>query len=203
MRINGHVNELIRIGKPEMEAITSKIKELTDEWEANTHRQDIFSVHTETKSIIFKFQLMSNKEEPVITYPEWEEWKVLLEPLMIQALKKITTDNNGVIIKAMLTMVPAGCSIAPHVDMHWSFDTAHRVHLPIITNDLVDFNIEGKIYHLKEGTFYEINNKLKHSVTNRSDKDRVHLIFDYKSQQTKATEEEFEQFKAWKASQGK
>ena len=33
---------------------------------------------------------------------------------------------------------------------------------------------------MKEGDIWEINNSVTHSVQNKSDKDRIHLIIDYK-----------------------
>ncbi len=181
MRINGQINSLFTVIPATFSRIKDKVASLDKEWDINTFRQDTFYVHSETKSIVFKFQSMVEPVKNIDTYTEWNEWKDLLEPIMQQAAKTITGDDGGIVVKAMLAMIPAGCSIAPHMDAHWTFDRAHRVHLPIITNDMVDFTIGGDVHHLEEGAVYEINNKLQHSVKNRSDVDRVHLIFDYVS----------------------
>ncbi len=48
-----------------------------------------------------------------------------------------------------------------------------------MTNDQVLFTVGSQTINMEEGTLYEINNRRKHSVTNRGATDRVHLIVDF------------------------
>jgi hypothetical protein len=79
----------------------------------------------------------------------------------------------------MLAKLVAGGVISRHRDEHPSFAIGHRVHVPLITNDQVDFTINDEVFHLSEGVAYEVSNLDYHSVVNRSTEDRVHFIFDY------------------------
>jgi hypothetical protein len=53
------------------------------------------------------------------------------------------------------------------------------VHFPIVTNDKVLFTVGSQTVNMQEGMLYEINNRRKHSVANRGDADRIHLIIDF------------------------
>ena len=73
----------------------------------------------------------------------------------------------------------AGQRITPHVDKHPSFHIAHRIHIPITTNDHVRFTLAGRPFQLELGKAYEVNNQSTHSVMNRGKEDRITFIFDY------------------------
>jgi hypothetical protein len=181
MRLDVPLKTLFIVESSAFTAIKNKVESLDkEEWDKNTFRQESFPVHAQTKSIVLKFQSMDGPAiKHVEVYDKWHEWSEVLGPIMDQAAEAITGRNDGVIIKAMLAMVPPGCSISPHKDVHWTFDRAHRIHLPIATSDEVDFTIDGQVYHLEESLVYEINNKLEHSVKNGGGASRIHLIFDY------------------------
>ena len=85
----------------------------------------------------------------------------------------------GLILRALVAKLVAGGEIAEHVDGHGSFDMSHRIHVPLVTNDRVDFKVRGVNHKLVEGIAYEISNVDMHGVANRSDRDRIHFIFDY------------------------
>ena len=60
----------------------------------------------------------------------------------------------------------------------------HRIHVPIITGDKVDFLVGPTPERMRkvvfaEGHIVELNNQAKHAVANNEDFWRVHLIFDY------------------------
>jgi len=71
--------------------------------------------------------------------------------------------------------------ILPHKDHGLFFWWAHRVHLPIKTNEKIIFSIDGVEKNIKNGELTEINNKKIHTVKNINEKpfERIHIIFDY------------------------
>jgi aspartyl/asparaginyl beta-hydroxylase (cupin superfamily) len=79
----------------------------------------------------------------------------------------------------MVAKLLAGGTIHPHVDAHPSFSVGHRIHVPLKTNDDVQFIVEGERIIMEEGEAYELNNLLNHGVHNGGKEDRIHLIFDY------------------------
>ena len=86
---------------------------------------------------------------------------------------------DGIVIRAMVAKLVAGGKILPHIDLAPDFAATHRIHVPLVTNDMVDFEVGGEIFHLQEGVAYEISNLDAHGVHNRSAEDRIHFIFDY------------------------
>lgn len=81
------------------------------------------------------------------------------------------------VIWAQLAELPPGGVIAPHSDRH-ILAQVHRLHVPLITHDGVEFIIDGGAFHLKPDTLYDLNNVVTHAVYNRSDVMRVHLLVD-------------------------
>jgi hypothetical protein len=77
----------------------------------------------------------------------------------------------------MLVKLFAGCEIAEHTDEGGIYKYAHRVHIPIVTNEGCYFTVGGEVGRMAAGEIVEINNTMPHSVVN-GDMDRVHLIVD-------------------------
>jgi quercetin dioxygenase-like cupin family protein len=57
-------------------------------------------------------------------------------------------------------------------------NSVHRYHIPIITNENVEFDIAGEKNKMLPGECWEIHNGKLHSVSNSGSSDRVHLIID-------------------------
>lgn len=80
--------------------------------------------------------------------------------------------------RTMLISLNPGGVISSHCDEGDYAAIYRRYHLPIITNDKVEFISDGDSYYLKEGMLYELENKKEHSVYNRSVRHRLHLVMD-------------------------
>jgi hypothetical protein len=83
-----------------------------------------------------------------------------------------------------LASMPPGATIPVHHDTGEWVKHTHRIHVPIITGEGVEFLVgpnEGEMlpYDLGEGHIIELNNQAKHAVANHMTYNRVHLIFDY------------------------
>jgi len=87
--------------------------------------------------------------------------------------------NNGFLVRMLLTKMPAGSAIPEHVDSGPALMNCHRVHIPITSSDKVVFVVGGEEKNMQVGEFWEINNALSHSVENQGDEDRIHLIIDW------------------------
>lgn len=75
--------------------------------------------------------------------------------------------------------------------IYWHYDNSEsidefldtnnvRLHIPIITNDLVDFIISHQKVSWKPGRLYYGDFSYPHTVINRSNKTRIHLVMDFK-----------------------
>lgn len=71
----------------------------------------------------------------------------------------------------LVTIHPPGTKLINHQD---SPDKI-RIHIPIFTNDLSNWIVDGEEFHMETGWAYVVNTSLIHSVENKGNTDRVHL----------------------------
>ena len=72
-----------------------------------------------------------------------------------------------------------GSVIKPHSDERLSFFVGYvRLHIPVLTNDKVEFVADGEGLKMQPGECWFADFSRTHSVANRGDQDRVHLIID-------------------------
>ncbi|RZS99713.1 aspartyl/asparaginyl beta-hydroxylase domain-containing protein [Aquimarina brevivitae] len=78
-----------------------------------------------------------------------------------------------------LLNLSAGSLIKTHTDHNLSYeDKEFRIHIPITTNDLVDFTIGDHKVEMLPGECWYGDFTLPHSVENHGNTDRVHLVLD-------------------------
>lgn len=78
-----------------------------------------------------------------------------------------------------LMKLNAGAVIKEHTDHEMSFEEGEvRFHIPVQTNEQVDFYILNEKIPMKEGQCWYLNLSLKHRVSNGGTEDRVHLVID-------------------------
>ena len=78
----------------------------------------------------------------------------------------------------MLARLAKGGVIEKHVDGAGSNLLTHKIHVPLVTNEKVWFEVGSTVFHLEPGLAYELNNIRPHGVRNDGDHDRIHLIFE-------------------------
>ena len=100
-----------------------------------------------------------------------------------EILKKIPTDFERIRFMSL----KAGRIIGKHTDkidkdIGFEIGKIIRLHIPIRTNDKVEFSVWDKrdkqTHLLKEGKYYYTDVTKPHSVVNNSDIDRIHLVVD-------------------------
>ncbi|MFN8368868.1 MAG: aspartyl/asparaginyl beta-hydroxylase domain-containing protein [Candidatus Kapaibacterium sp.] len=80
-----------------------------------------------------------------------------------------------------LMKLNAGSIIKEHMDYQLSFEEGEvRLHIPIITNDNVEFYVQDERIIMNEGECWYLNLSLRHRVSNNGKTDRVHLVIDGK-----------------------
>lgn len=67
--------------------------------------------------------------------------------------------------------------ISEHIDEAGMYKYAHRIHIPLITNNDCVFTVGGECGRMSVGEIVEIDNTVAHSVVNGSE-DRVHIVID-------------------------
>ena len=80
---------------------------------------------------------------------------------------------------ARLMKLAAGAVIREHRDDDVSLDHEEaRLHIPIQTNDDVEFIVDGTPIRLEPGECWYVNVSLPHRLANRGETDRIHLVVD-------------------------
>jgi hypothetical protein len=80
---------------------------------------------------------------------------------------------------ARLLKLGAGASILEHRDYDLGLDDGEaRVHIPVATNAMVEFLLDGRRVIMNEGEAWYLELNRRHSVRNRGATDRVHLVVD-------------------------
>lgn len=78
-----------------------------------------------------------------------------------------------------LLRLAAGAIIKPHTDNELGYeDGCFRIHIPIITNPKVEFILDDQRLIMNEGECWYINANFTHSVANKGNEDRIHLVID-------------------------
>jgi len=142
-----------RIGSANVEPIKAAIADIENErWESEASQAKPYEAHRDTQSIPLVHdsdyrhteptrRLALKTFEPVIRpilgitadyYDESPKGKALREKFGI-----------GYFIRANFVRLLPGDTIAEHRDLNFSMTHAHRVHVPIITNDKVWFTVGG------------------------------------------------------------
>ncbi len=147
-------------------------------WDEDDQRQDDYEAHRQTKSIVMLFASLSWPRVTITREKGWDRIADVANPIMAEIIERFYPPG-GTIIRAVAAKLAAGGSITPHIDSLQSFAHGHRIHIPVTTNRLVRFMIDGRPYRFEIGHVYEINNQKSHSVMNAGKEDRINFIFDY------------------------
>jgi hypothetical protein len=166
------------LGNVDVESLRSAYTALTEtEWATDSRRQAQFRVHRATQSVVLMWSEHDGYPDLSVEitdcYPRFAE---ALRPAFSRAAQNLDTPVS--VVSAMIARLGPSGAIGPHMDTHRYFAGTHRFHVPLQTNPGVEFLIEGVPVELAEGRLYEINNRWPHSVENRGDEPRDHLIFD-------------------------
>ena len=166
-------------GEVDASSLREAILNLEDvAWDEDDRRQDDYDVHRQTKSIVMLFASLTWPRVVITREKGSDRIADVANPIMAKIIDRFYSPG-GTIIRAVAAKLLAGGSITPHIDSLESFAHGHRIHIPITTNNLVRFMIDGRPYRFEIGNVYEINNLKTHSVMNAGKEDRISFIFDY------------------------
>ncbi len=160
----------------DVEAIRNKIEQIPEAKWLESEREQRFDIHSHTRSLdLIHFFRDEN------TKPDYRDLYFELQDELKPVVDCIADyyQNNGFLVRMLLTKMPPGSAIPEHVDSGPALMNCHRVHIPITSSDKVVFVVGGEEKNMLVGEFWEINNALSHSVENQGDEDRIHLIIDW------------------------
>lgn len=139
--------------------------------------QSLFLLRISPHDVCNAIRHRSIEQDDVAKHSSWLKLREAVAPI----LKKIreTYGPDGVFVSVQIARLPAGAEITPHIDSAQLLRNSHRLHVPLVTNENVEFCIDGERVDLKPERLYEINNNVLHGVENLGDDARLHLIVDY------------------------
>lgn len=83
------------------------------------------------------------------------------------------------LLSVRLLKLAAGAKVHEHKDRDLCFEEGLvRFHIPVFTNPEVDFFLDGEKMVLTEGSCWYMNFNLPHSLHNKSNQHRIHLVVD-------------------------
>jgi hypothetical protein len=147
-------------------------------WNAeDARKENRFDCFRRTRHIIARF-IPANRD-PMAYYatPFWIIWEPLLRPILERVARHYDF-AEAEFPKVMLARLAAHACIDRHVDGAGSNLLTHKIHVPLLTNGRVWFEVGDSHFQLAPGYAYELNNLRPHAVRNEGDTDRLHLIFE-------------------------
>jgi hypothetical protein len=109
-------------------------------------------------------------------HTQYKDTPLLSEcPSIKEALDKLQCEKTMV----RLMKLNAGAVIKQHKDHDMYFEAGEaRFHIPVQTNDKVEFYLEEERIPMKEGECWYLNLNIDHRVNNFGITDRIHLVVD-------------------------
>lgn len=83
------------------------------------------------------------------------------------------------LLAARFLRLGAGADIREHKDYNLGYEDGEvRIHIPVRSNDEVEFVLDGRPIEMEEGEAWYLDLNLPHRVANRGSEDRIHLVVD-------------------------
>ena len=139
-------------------------------------------LHYEGEWSALPLRSVDGASDNVIISPEDNpEYKDTLYLLDSDYFNKILSNFQCPLLAVRLLKLNAGAIIKEHKDADLYFEKGEiRIHIPVVTNDEVEFYLDKERIHLLEGECWYMNFNLPHSIINKSKTDRIHLVIDAK-----------------------
>jgi len=147
----------------------------------NKHRwrtEHAHSPHREVSDIWARYNAIENigprfnDAHTSVWYPDMQRLKYL-RPIVDQLMHDVQGDQLGAVL---ITKIPAGCQVYPHVDGGWHALHYEKFIVQIAGNAEQSFCFENSELSALNGDVYWFNNQSAHWVKNPSNEDRISLI---------------------------
>lgn len=114
---------------------------------------------------------------PAAAEPYLDTEMLARAPYVREVLEEIKCEKESV----RFLRLAAGAKIKEHKDYFIGIeDGTVRLHIPVITNPLIEFYLDNERVDMIEGELWYLDFGLMHRVENNSEVDRIHLVLDCK-----------------------
>lgn len=148
-------------------------------WDHLTFRQDFpASPHRDTKAIIVRgparIGIEAQESLDAIDYPYDLP---CTRATILHALALLPVKEVG---RVFVVSLRAGGHIVAHADEGAYAAHYSRMHVSLQSDEGNEFRCGEETIHMLPGTVWTFNHHVEHEVWNRSDRERIHIIIDYK-----------------------
>jgi len=170
-----------RIKSYSIDPIKQAVLLFDKEWGLDKSRQETYKTHKDTE--MFQLRYMDyNWNSLSGVKPKYYNVNNMPDQLsqirLLEIFNDLENEYVATVVRAEIVKMFANTSVRTHVDGGDMLNVSRRCHIPLITNKDVFFTVLNTTINMEEGSCYEINNGMPHSVKNSSNFDRVHLIID-------------------------
>lgn len=109
----------------------------------------------------------------IINKPLFPIYESVIQKFIFELKKYYSISNYMAFFAKLLPNSKVGL----HEDSGQFLETCHRIHIPLKTNLNVFYVIENQKYNWLVGNIYEFDNTRTHGVSNESNEERIHLMF--------------------------
>lgn len=170
---------ILEIKDYEVNKIVEYVESFKDEWFFDTSRQETYKTHKDTQMFPIRFMDYNWNPGDVIEIIDKNNITNLEAKSQIDnIITDLELEYGAKAVRIEFVKMPAQTSVRPHVDGGDMLYLIRRCHIPIVTHEDVLFTVLDNTVNMQVGKSYEINNGMPHSVVNKSNIDRVHLIID-------------------------
>lgn len=166
--------------------LLEQIEKQPDLWNANDHRKTFAGTpHNEMSDIWVRYNRLDrlcegrkafNGEHVPVWYPAWYALPAL-KPIVFNLMSKVEGEMIGGIL---ITKIPPGYGIAPHIDDSWHVQYYEKFYLSLKSCPgalfLCDHDGVREGLNPKPGELWLFDNRKLHWVENKSSEDRITLI---------------------------
>jgi len=151
-------------------------RKMRQETYAHAAMSDIWVRYNDYKNLGPNF----NDEHDSVWYPAYRELPEL-KPILFGLMALVDGERLGGVL---ITKVPAGGRIEPHVDGGWHAGYYSKFYVPVQNDAGASFEWEGAAIHPHLGEVYEFRNDIPHWVNNDSKRNRIAMIVCIKTEMT-------------------
>lgn len=126
---------------------------------------------------------LAGKIDNIYALPEERGCKYQSTSFLLNApyLQEVLSAFQCPLLGVRLLKLDAGAIIKEHRDADLAFELGEvRIHIPIVTNDAIEFYLDKERVILKEGECWYMNFNLSHAIYNKGTEARIHLVIDAK-----------------------
>lgn len=165
--------------------VTQAVKELEqpDVWNLHRHRSSFYGTpHTHVDDIWVRYNRWENYEKDPVAFfggRHRSVWYPVAKqlPSIKKLVKELLEDiGGGVLGGVLITRIPPGGSVAPHVDTGWHPEYYTKFAIQIKGNEAQGFCFDDELLSALPGQSYTFDNSKEHWVINESDEERITLI---------------------------